>query len=84
MTETMSYVLHATIIGAGATAVMDIWTIARRARFAVPLANYALVGRWLAWMPRGRLPTGIVATGERVAPSMTVKSPDRSLEMNTG
>lgn len=54
MTETMSYLVYAVLIGAGATAVMDVWTIARRALFAVPLANYAMVGRWLAYLPRGR------------------------------
>ena len=48
------YLLSALIIGAGATGVMDLWGVARRRLLGIPAANYALVGRWLAWMPRGR------------------------------
>ena len=54
MTEAMNYAVCAILIGSGATAVMDIWTIARKALFGVPLANYGMVGRWIASMPRGR------------------------------
>jgi hypothetical protein len=46
--------MHAAAIGIGATIAMDAWTIARRRLFGTPPANYALVGRWLAWMARGR------------------------------
>lgn len=41
-------------IGIGATLVMDLWTLLRRAVSGTPLPNYSLVGRWIAWMPRGR------------------------------
>lgn len=44
----------AAVIGGGATAVMDLWTIARARLFGARAADYALVGRWLAYMPRGR------------------------------
>jgi hypothetical protein len=50
----MNYLVCAVLIGAGATAVMDIWTVVRKRLFGTPLANYALVGRWLAYMPGGR------------------------------
>lgn len=46
--------LAAVLIGAGATAVMDLWGILRRQIFGVPLTNFGLVGRWLAYLPRGR------------------------------
>ena len=43
------------LTGIGATAVMDLWGLARRRLLGVPVANYAHVGRWLGHMPRGRL-----------------------------
>jgi hypothetical protein len=54
MSEASDYLAGAFLIGAGATAVMDIWTLARKQLFGIPLADYGLVGRWLAYMPRGR------------------------------
>jgi len=41
------------IIGAGATAAMDLWAYILQRFFAIAPLNYALVGRWLAYMPRG-------------------------------
>lgn len=43
------------LIGAGATIAMDVWALVRRRVFGVPALGYALVGRWLAWLPRGRV-----------------------------
>ena len=45
---------HSILIGAGATAAMDAWTLARRRLLGVPAPDYGLVGRWLGHMPRGR------------------------------
>jgi hypothetical protein len=50
----MNYVLCALLIGAAATAVMDGWTLVRRRLLGVPPFDYGLVGRWLAYMTRGR------------------------------
>ena len=50
----MQYSIHALLIGAGATLVMDLWGIARTRLLHVPSMSYGLVGRWLAWLPRGR------------------------------
>ena len=50
----MQYSIHALLIGAGATLVMDLWGIARTRLLHVPSVSYGLVGRWLAWLPRGR------------------------------
>ncbi|MDQ2701390.1 MAG: DUF2938 domain-containing protein [Pseudomonadota bacterium] len=49
------------IIGAGATATMDLWTLARKSLFDVPLPNYALVGRWIAHMRHGRFRHAAIA-----------------------
>jgi hypothetical protein len=43
------------LTGAGATAAVDLWALLRRRVFGVPLPNYALVGRWIAHMARGRV-----------------------------
>ena len=50
----MQYSMHALLIGAGATLVMDILGIVRRRLLRVPAMNYGLVGRWLAYLPHGR------------------------------
>ena len=50
----MDYLVCTLLIGAGATAVMDLWAIARKRLLGSPAPNYGLVGRWLAHMPRGR------------------------------
>ena len=49
------FLLSALIIGTGATAATDVWAIARQRLFGIPAPNWGLVGRWLAWIPRGRL-----------------------------
>jgi hypothetical protein len=46
--------MSALIIGAGATAATDAWSLLRRKLFGVSPPNWGLVGRWLAHLPRGR------------------------------
>src|SRR5687768_1431211 len=41
-------------IGAGATALTDLWVIVRRRWFGVPAPDFALLGRWIAYLARGR------------------------------
>jgi hypothetical protein len=50
----MDTLIQAVLIGTGATVVMDAWGIARRRLFGIPNMNYGLVGRWVAYLPRGR------------------------------
>jgi len=50
----MDYLVNAILIGAGATVVVDLWAIARKQAFEIPLPNYGLVGRWLAHLARGQ------------------------------
>jgi hypothetical protein len=47
--------IDAILIGAGATAFLDLWSAARTWLFGTPAPDYALVGRWLAHLARGRL-----------------------------
>lgn len=46
----MEHLILTLVIGAGATAVMDLWSIARKRLLGIPPPDYGLVGRWLAYM----------------------------------
>jgi DUF2938 family protein len=50
----MDYFVCILLTGIGATAITDLWPIARRRLLGMALPDYGLVGRWIAWMPRGR------------------------------
>ena len=50
----MNYLVCSVVTGVGATVVMDVWAIARQRLLGIPPFDYGLVGRWLAYMPRGR------------------------------
>ena len=67
----MDYLVCTVLTGTGATAVMDIWSIARTRLLGVPPFDYGLVGRWLAYLARGRFRHDRIAAsppvpGERV------------------
>jgi hypothetical protein len=49
----MTHTVLIPLLGLGATATMDVWTLLRRRLFATPLPNYALVGRWIGRMFQG-------------------------------
>jgi Protein of unknown function (DUF2938) len=50
----MIYLIYTVIIGTGATALMDLWTIVRKRLYGTALPNYGYVGRWIGHMRRGR------------------------------
>lgn len=47
------FLLRSVLIGAGATALMDLWAILLNRVFGLALPNWALVGRWFWHLPRG-------------------------------
>jgi hypothetical protein len=53
------------LIGAAATAVMDVWLLAL-ARLGVPTTDWRLVGRWLGQMQRGRFAHASIALAPAV------------------
>jgi hypothetical protein len=58
------------LTGIGATAIMDVWTLARRQLLGTALPDYGLVGRWIAHFARGQfrhtsIKTAAVVRGER-------------------
>jgi hypothetical protein len=73
MIETISTgaVRNAILIGAGATALLDFYGLARAWLTGTAMPDYAPVGRWLLYMPRGQFVHQAIAksaslTGERV------------------
>ena len=57
---------HVVIVGIGATAVMDAW-LAWLSRLGVPTTPFALVGRWVGHLSRGRFAHAAIAKAEPVA-----------------
>jgi hypothetical protein len=47
------HILGATLIGLGATLVIDLWALLLRRGFDIPSLDYCLLGRWLLHMPGG-------------------------------
>jgi hypothetical protein len=54
MSEGLQIVVHAALIGIGATAVFDLWAAFARIFLGIPSMNWGLVGRWFGHFPRGR------------------------------
>jgi hypothetical protein len=54
MPEMIHYAFSAALIGAGATLATDIWGIVRKRLLGMAPLDYALVGRWLVYLTRGR------------------------------
>lgn len=51
---------HVALVGIGATAVMDAWLLLL-SRLGVPTLSFALVGRWVGHMRRGRFAHAAIA-----------------------
>jgi hypothetical protein len=71
MNGKLDIVRYAIAIGVGATLVMDLWMSVRKRLFGIPALDYALVGRWFAYLPRGKFRHAPIAAsppvpGERV------------------
>jgi hypothetical protein len=67
----MNLVASSIGIGLGATVLVDLWSLVRRRLWGIPLPDWGLVGRWIAWLPRGRFHHQPIAAspavrGERV------------------
>lgn len=54
MAGVMETALWASIIGIGATAILDLWIAAGSRFLGIPGPDWAMVGRWFGHMPSGR------------------------------
>lgn len=59
-------------IGVGATALLDLWALFLNRAFGIPLANWAVIGRWFAYLPRGRLMHDTIADTPPVANELAI------------
>lgn len=57
---------HTFLVGIGATAVLDLW-LALLKRLGLPGLDMALLGRWVAHLPRGRFVHAAIGRAEPVA-----------------
>lgn len=60
MNAPTEFAMRAVLIGAGATAVMDLWAAVLR-RLGVPSLDFAMLGRWLGHLPEGQLAHAAIA-----------------------
>lgn len=63
---------HVFLVGIGATALTDLWSLVRRPLLGVARPDFGLVGRWLAHMPRGRFRHDAIAAAPRMAGERTI------------
>lgn len=62
----IQYFSEIVLIGAGATAVMDLW-LALLKRLGVPTLNFAFIGRWVGHLLHGQLRHAAIAKSAPVA-----------------
>ena len=53
MKDLLTIIGSATVIGVGATVVMDVWALVLRRGFGVASLDLALLGRWIGHLARG-------------------------------
>lgn len=59
-------------IGIVATALLDLWALFLNRAFGIPLANWAVVGRWFAYLPRGRFMHDTIADTPPVSNELAI------------
>lgn len=54
MNVVLEIAIRALVMGVAASALMDAWGLLLRRGFGIPTLDYAMLGRWIGHMPRGR------------------------------
>jgi hypothetical protein len=67
MSEGIEFALRTLLIGIGATAVLDLWSVLLHRAFKFPAPNMAMVGRWIGYFPRGRFVHDSIAAATPIA-----------------
>jgi Protein of unknown function (DUF2938) len=52
--QVVEFIVRAVLIGAGATVILDLWALVSTRAYGTPAPRWDLVGRWIAYLPRGR------------------------------
>jgi hypothetical protein len=58
-------VVEAVLVGLGATLVIDLWALFLRRAFSIPSLNYCLLGRWVLYIPEGKIMHESITTTSR-------------------
>lgn len=66
MIEKLDFFTYSLLIGAGATAVMDLWGAFLKHFFNIPSLDYAMVGRWIGHFRQGQFRHAAIAKAERI------------------
>lgn len=72
MLEPMNQTYSIVLIGIGATAVMDLWGMARKPLLGIPRPDYGMIGRWVGHMARGRFRHASIAASPALASEHTI------------
>ncbi len=59
------YIIGATLVGLGATLLIDLWALFLRRGFNIPSLSYCLLGRWLLHMPGGTIVHRSIAAAQQ-------------------
>ncbi len=66
MNGALELVLRGALLGVGGAAAMDAWGLLARRAFGIVGLDYALLGRWIGHLPRGRFFHARIAAAEPV------------------
>ncbi len=66
MNDLVLFVAAGVVMGVTGSALMDTWSFVLRRRFNVPTLDYALLGRWIGHVPRGRFFHDRIAASEPI------------------
>ena len=67
MSPAFEFIARAVLIGAGATALLDLWSAALQRFAGMPSPNWAFVGRWIGHVFRGRFTHASIAKAAPVS-----------------
>lgn len=59
------YIIGATLVGLGATLLIDLWAFFLKRGFNIASLNYCLLGRWLLHMPGGTMVHRSIAAAQQ-------------------
>jgi hypothetical protein len=66
------FVIRAIAMGTAATALLDLWALLLNRLFGFGLPNWAMVGRWVAHLPAGKIMHDDIGQASPVANELTV------------
>ena len=72
MNPAVEFIVRAALIGAGATAVLDLWSLFAARVFGLPAANWGLVGRWIGHFPEGKFAHASIAQAAPVQGELAI------------